>query len=115
MGRVDFKCIAICRPGYVEKLKAAMEKEGAKRVDKEGAKGADKEEAKEEGAKEEEAKEEGAKEERAKEMENFVLVESTTEDMSSTQVRKLLKEGRDVSHLITPAVFQYMKEHGLCK
>jgi nicotinic acid mononucleotide adenylyltransferase len=34
-------------------------------------------------------------------------------DVDSTSIRELLRDGRDASHLLDPAVLAYIHQHGL--
>lgn len=41
------------------------------------------------------------------------IVQTPLVDISSTEIRKRLAEGRDVSRMLHPAVYGYIREHGL--
>jgi len=43
----------------------------------------------------------------------LIFLKETYLDISSTQIRKLLAEGRSVRHLVPPAVADYIEVHGL--
>jgi nicotinate-nucleotide adenylyltransferase len=47
-----------------------------------------------------------------KEVDKIHLME-IREDISASEIRKRLKEGKPVKHWLTPAVFKYIKEHDL--
>lgn len=43
----------------------------------------------------------------------LIFLQETSLDISSTRIRNMLARGQSVDHLVTPAVADYIKEHGL--
>jgi nicotinate-nucleotide adenylyltransferase len=44
---------------------------------------------------------------------NLIFLKETYLDISSTRIRSMLDNGQSIRHLVTPAVADYIKEHGL--